>query len=134
VNDDATFKRIAKHSKTNRILKEAAAPLPPVYRVYHGTATRFRTFNVKKSTQGIIWFTSKKDRILKGEVGAQGKGFIVTADVTITKPAGWKEYDRLLLVQFAREGYDGAILPDSEGFDCFVFSPKQIKIISVDPV
>jgi hypothetical protein len=39
-----------------------------------------------------------------------------------------------LLAQFAREGYDGAILPDSEGFDCFVFSPKQIKIISVDPV
>jgi len=103
--------------------------------VYHGTDANLRSFSLQKSTQGIIWFTSDKEKILKNEAGAQGHGYIVTAEVTITNPAGWKEYERLLLAQFKGEGYDGAILPDSGGhFDCFVLSPKQIKILKVEKV
>ena len=101
--------------------------------VYHGTRAPFKTFNIKNSTQGIIWFTSNKEKIVNGEVGANGKGYIITANVTINNPAGWDEYDKYGLCELKRDRYDGAILPDGNGgFDCFVFSNKQIKILGIE--
>jgi hypothetical protein len=102
--------------------------------VYHGTGSKFRKFNLKRATQGIIWFTSNKDKIIKGEVGAEGSGYIITAEVTINNPAGWNEYDKYVLDQLLSMGYDGAILPGKGEFDCFVFSPSQIKILKVEKV
>jgi hypothetical protein len=101
--------------------------------VYHGTRAPFKTFNIKNSTQGIIWFTSNKEKIINGEVGANGKGYIITANVTINNPAGWDEYDKYSLGELRRDNYDGAILSDgNDGFDCFVFSNKQIKILGIE--
>lgn len=102
--------------------------------VYHGTGERFRRF--RKGTQGIIWFTSDRDRILRKDVGAQGHGYIVSLYVDIRNPADWKQYDQLLLAQFKGMKLDGAILPYDGGrqFDGFVFDPAQTKIVSVDPV
>jgi hypothetical protein len=105
-----------------------------IHRVYHGTGSDFRRFSLSRSTQKIIWFTSNKQKILSGEVGAQGKGYIITADVTINKPAGWDEYNKYGLWELFREGYDGAILKDDDGFDCFVFNPSQIKIINREKI
>ena len=101
--------------------------------VYHGTRAPFKTFNIKNSTQGIIWFTSNKEKIINGEVGANGKGYIITATITINNPAGWDEYDKYSLGELKRDNYDGGILPDGNGgFDCFVFSNKQIKILGIE--
>lgn len=101
--------------------------------VFHGTRAPFKTFNIKNSTQGIIWFTSNKDKIINGDAGANGKGYIITANVTINNPAGWDEYDKYSLGELKRDNYDGAILPDGNGgFDCFVFSNKQIKILGIE--
>lgn len=103
--------------------------------VYHGTGTDFRKFSISKSTQGIIWFTSNKQKIINKEVGANGHGFLITAEVTINNPAGWNEYDKYLLVQLKQMGYDGVILKDKDGqFDCFVFSPNQIKILKKEKI
>jgi hypothetical protein len=103
--------------------------------VYHGTDVRLRRFNLQKSTFGTIWFTSDKKKILAGTAGASGRGYIVTAEVTINNPAGWNEYEKLVIDQFEGMGYDGAILPDPDGhFDCFVLSLKQIKILNVEKV
>lgn len=103
--------------------------------VYHGTNANFRNFSLQKSTYGTIWFTSDKEKILAGNAGASGKGYIVTAEVTINNPVGWDEYEKLMIAQYESMGYDGAILPESDGhFDCFVFSPKQIKILKVETV
>lgn len=102
--------------------------------VYHGTGNRFRKFNLKKTAQGIIWFTSKKENILSGEVGASTKGFIITAKVTFNKAAGWREYTDFGFWELEREGFDGAILPNDHGFDCFVFSPKQIEILKIEKI
>lgn len=102
--------------------------------VYHGTGESFKTFDFKKAAQGIIWFTSNKDKILKQEVGAAGKGYIITAEVTFKKPAGWEEYDKLGLSELERNGYDGAILKNDDGFDGFVMHPKQIKILKIEKV
>ena len=97
---------------------------------YHGTDSKFKSFNFKKALQKIIWFTSDKKKITDGELGAAGHGYIITAKVTINNPAGWDEYDKYSLDELEHLGFDGAILlnPD-KSFDCFVFSPKQIKII-----
>lgn len=117
--------------KLKALLLENNSPLL----VYHGTDTKFRKFSLKRSAQGIIWFTSDRQKIIDGEVGASGKGYIVTAQVTINNPAGWEEYDKLLLAQLKHMGYDGVILSSGDGqFDCFVFSPSQIKILKVEKI
>ena len=106
------------------------------YVVYHGTGTAFKKFSLAKSTQGIIWFTSDKNKVLNNETGAESHGYIITAEITLKNPAGWKEYEQLLLFQLKTEKYDGAILPDGNGdnFDCFVFNPNQIKILKVEKI
>jgi hypothetical protein len=102
--------------------------------VYHGTGKSFRRFNLDKTTQGIIWFTSNKNNILSGDVGAESSGYVLTCEVTIHKPAGWKEYDKYALYELESMGYDGAILTESDGFDCFVFDPGQVKILKSEKV
>jgi len=102
--------------------------------VYHGTGKRFKRFDLKRTTQGIIWFTSNRDKILSGEAGAESRGYILTCEVTINNPAGWGEYDKYALYQLESMGYDGVILTDDDGFDCFVFNPNQVKILSVEKI
>ena len=94
---------------------------------YHGTSKRFAKFNTKKMLQNIIWFTSDRSRIERGEVGAAGAGVIMPLYVKLDNPANWKQYDALLLAQFKGHGLDGAILPSDGGFDGFVFTSNQVK-------
>ena len=100
--------------------------------VHHGTGSKFKKFNLKKSTQGIIWFTSNKSAIESGDVGAQGRGHIMDLYISLQNPAGWDEYDKYMLGQLKNMGYDGVILPDGDGFDGFVFHPNQIKSVMND--
>lgn len=102
--------------------------------VYHSSNEDFKRFNFKNATQKIIWFTSDKDALLRKEKGAQGGKIIYTLKVDIKNPAGWDEYDKFSLDQLNYMGFDGAILTDTNGFDGFVFSPKQIKIKSKEVV
>lgn len=127
--------KLMKNMSLANYLSKSKIRVAKKYTVYHGTSSKFNKFDLNKSTQGIIWFTSDKDKILKGEAGAQGKGYIITAEVDIKNPAGWKEYDKLGLFQLERE-YDGVILPSGDGgeFDCFVFDPNQVKIIKTEKV
>jgi hypothetical protein len=101
--------------------------------VYHGTDKKFKKFSLKRSTMGIIWFTSDKSKVVNKQVGASGHGYILSLKVNIKNPAGWDEYDKYLLMQLKQMGYDGAILPDEDGhFDGFVFDPNQIEIINYE--
>ena len=101
--------------------------------VHHGTGSKFKKFNLKKSTQGIIWFTNNKSAIESGDIGAQGKGHIMDLYISIQNPAGWEEYDKYMLGQLKSMGYDGVILKDRENdFTGFVFNPNQIKSVMND--
>jgi len=105
--------------------------------VYHGTGESFKRFNMMKSTMGQIWFTSDKEKILKGETGASGHGHIVTAEITLQNPAGWEQYEKMSTAELKRDGYDGAILPENDGtnhFDCVVYSQNQVKVLKIDKV
>jgi predicted GNAT family acetyltransferase len=98
--------------------------------VHHGTNADFKAFDLKKTTQGIIWFTSNKSAIERGEVGAQGSGNIMDLFVSMKNPAGWDEYEKYGLSQLEAMGYDGAMLSNGDGtFDGFVFEPTQLKSV-----
>ena len=121
----ADYKAIHE-SFSKKILQESTNQ----FIVYHGTNANFRKFNLKKTTQKIFWFTDNKQAILDGNVGAQGKGFILKCAVTINNPCGWDEYEKLTLGQIESQGYDGIILPDGEDGNTYIaFNPSQIKIL-----
>lgn len=98
--------------------------------VYHGTGKNFRKFSMKTAAMGgIIWFTTNKEAIERGEVGAAGQGIIKNIYISMKKPANWDEYEKYTLGQLESLGYDGAILPDGNGnYDGFVFHSNQIRI------
>lgn len=99
--------------------------------VYHGTSDKFTTFNMKKATQGVAWFTSDRAAVETGDVGAQGRGQIMDLYASIQNPAGWSEYDKLTLDELQQRGYDGVLLPDGDGsVTGFVFEPTQLKSAS----
>lgn len=121
ITDNPKFEKWFGDSK---VVDENGKPLV----VYHGTNSRFRKFNLKKTTQGLIWITSDKSKIEKQESGAQGSKIIMPLYAKITNPAGWSEYDKYGLYELKRMGYDGVILRDKDGtFDAFVFDPNQVK-------
>jgi hypothetical protein len=98
--------------------------------VYHGTNKIFRRFSMKAATMGgIIWFTTNKESIEKGEVGASGHGVIKNIYISMKNPANWDEYEKYTLGQLEDLGYDGVILSDGKGnYDGFVFHSNQIRI------
>lgn len=117
----ARFKEWFKDSK---VITKTGEP----QKVYHGTGADFRRFDMKRQIQGIIWFTSDKSKVERGEVGAAGKGHVKELYASIQNPANWEQYNKLGLYEFPREGLDGAILHNSDGsFDGFVFQPSQLK-------
>ena len=119
--DSPYFKKWFGKSK---VVDENGEPLV----VYHGTDKQFTSFDPEKSIGGQHWFTSDKSAIEAGEVGAQGKGIIMETYLNIEKPAGWAEYDKFTIDELLGRGYDGLILPESDGTATYVaYSPEQIK-------
>jgi GGDEF domain-containing protein len=99
--------------------------------VYHGSDKTFYKVNMKKGAQGVFWFTSDKSAIESGDVGASGNGIIMDMYAKIENPAGWKEYDKFSIGELLARGYDGVILPESDGsFLGFIFEPNQVKSAS----
>ena len=105
----------------SKIVDSTGDPLP----VYHGTNKQFDKFTFDNAAQRIIWFSSDRDKIAKGESGAASSKIIRTAYLKITNPAGWEEYDKLVLDQITQQGFDGIILDD----DYVVFSPEQVWLV-----
>jgi len=105
---------------SSKILDENGEPLV----VYHGTEKMFNKFNYKYSSQGIFWFSSNKDKILRGESGAFKSKIVIPVFISAKKVAGWKEYEPLTLGQIEGRGYESIKLDD----DYVVFDPKLIKL------
>lgn len=98
------------------------------YKVYHGTNQEFEDFDLNLATQGIIWFTDSVDSIKSGDHGGAGNKYIMTRYITLNNPAGWDEYEKLMLQQIEDMGYDGVILPHGNEYnDYIVFDPKNIS-------
>jgi hypothetical protein len=96
--------------------------------VYHGTDTDFLEFDPDRAIGSQFWSTTDKAAVERGDVGAAGHGVIKELYHNIQNPAGWEEYDKLLLDEITGRGYDGLRLSDPDGHATMVaFDPKQYK-------
>lgn len=99
------------------------------YTAYHGTNNLFDKFDFKRSPGNIVWFTDNINDIKSGMAGASGTKYIMKRNLEFKNPAGWEEYEKYGIGQLISMGYDGVILPDSNGNTFIAFSPKNIKKI-----
>lgn len=106
-----------------------------VYRAYHSTDRKFRKFSLAYARQPLFWFAADPNTLRgPGAMGASRTGQIATVDLTITNPAGPKEYHNLTIGELKGRGYDGVIMPSPEQPSVFiVFDPAQITIVRWEP-
>lgn len=119
ITNNPNFKKWFGDSK---VVDENGEPLV----VYHGTKKSFEIFDSQKTNDTLFWFTSNKEAIERGEVGASGKGAIMPVYLKIENPAGWEQYEKLMMQQIMDAGYDGLILDDYY----IAFNPNQIKSVN----
>jgi len=109
--------------KNSKVVDDNGEPLV----VYHQTQEKFEVFDIMQSYTHSFWFTSSKDKIDKGETGANTRPGvpIITMPVylSIQNMAGWDEYEKYGVGQLIGLGFDGIKLGD----DYVVFEPNQIK-------
>lgn len=97
---------------------------------YHGSNTPITRFNRDFSAQGVFWFHTDKDHILRGESGASSIKYIIEVELTVRKTAGWEEYEKLGLGQITDLGFDSIKLDDN----WVIFSPRNIRIIKSEEI
>jgi hypothetical protein len=112
---------------------EAASRQLDNYRtIYHGTTAKAAAaidnagFDLSKSADGTVWFTSNPDI---GEVAASGKGAIVArrVDESSLKLGGWDEADKYSTDQLIQMGYDGLRLEDAGETTYQIFHPEKLE-------
>jgi hypothetical protein len=99
--------------------------------IYHGTdpkaakAIEKSGFDINKSADGTIWFTSNPEI---GEVAATGKGAVVQRylDENKVKLGGWDEIDKFSVDELIQKGYDGVKLQDETGTVFQIFNPEKL--------
>jgi hypothetical protein len=108
------------------------APQPQVEPVYHGTtpsaakAIEKSGFDVTKSADGTVWFTSNPNI---GEVAASGKGSVIKRmiDSSKMKLGGWAETDKYSTDELIQMGYDGLKLKDGNQITYQIFNPEKLS-------
>ena len=104
--------------------------------VYHGTdakafeAIQKNGFDIGKTADGGVWFTTNKGLIDGGEVGAAGNGKVIQAYIKGKKWAGWDEADNFGTDELIQKGYDGLKLVEDGQTTYKVFDPKNIRSVN----
>lgn len=102
-----------------------------VLELFHGTtpqaakAIERSGFDISKSADGTIWFTSNPNI---GEVAASGKGAVVKRllDKSKMKLGGWDEADKYGVDELLSKGYDGLMLKDGDTITYQIFNPEKL--------
>lgn len=78
-----------------------------------------------------MWFTENLGQVVRGEIeGVQGYRFVYEVLLDVKRPAGWKEYDQLMLDQITSMGFDSIHLDSN----WVVFDPDRIQILKVHKI
>ena len=103
--------------------------------IYHGTTPKAAKaieksgFDVTKSADGTIWFTSNPNI---GEVAATGKGAVVKRFLNEKKMklGGWDETDKYSTDELIQKGFDGLKLVDDETGEITyqIFNPEKLSV------
>jgi hypothetical protein len=130
---DDVFKAIEDNSSVNLVSPEMQKRfIGDVEALYHGTtpqaakAIEKAGFDVSKSADGTIWFTSNPNI---GEVSATGSGAVIKRmlDKSKMKRGGWDETDKYSTDQLINMGYDGLALKDKGVTTYQIFNPEKLK-------
>lgn len=81
--------------------------------VFHQTGEEFDKFDLDKTADGTVWFSSDpKEFTRTGSAAAASTGnkFVIESDVYMNKVAGWDEIDKYSIDELISQGYDGAVL------------------------
>ena len=108
------------HKNASKVVDENGEPLP----CFHGTEKKINKFNRKYSAQGIFWFTSDKDKIIRGESGALSVKVLIEVFINAKNIAGWNEYKKLGIGEIKGRKFDCIKLDENY----IVFEPTQIKL------
>lgn len=111
-----------------RVLEASDEVTASMKTVYHGTPVLFNRFSLKDTAQGVLWFSEDRDKIVRGESGANSSKYLVTAQINVNKTAEWDEYDKYMLAQLKQMGYDSIHLDN----DWVIFDPKDARILKVE--
>jgi hypothetical protein len=103
--------------------------------IYHGTTPKAAKaieksgFDVSKSADGTIWFTSNPNI---GEVAATGKGAVVKRFLNEKKMklGGWDETDKYSTDELIQKGFDGLKLVDDDTGEITyqIFNPEKLSV------
>ena len=129
-DDEAMIERVVAVVTARTRRPNPTPPTGGTFTAYHGTSKRLKRLDPWRGAQHIVWFSGDRETIEQGESGAEGAAYILELRVTMRHPAGWREYDQLVLDELLSRGYDGAILPRGDSFDGFVFDGSQIEIVN----
>jgi predicted GNAT family acetyltransferase len=130
---DDVFKAIENNSSVNLVSPEMQKRFSGnLTTIYHGTTPQAAKsieksgFDINKSADGTIWFTSNPNI---GEVAASGKGGVVKRmmDTSKMKLGGWEQADKYSTNELMNMGYDGLMLKDKSGITYQIFNPEKLK-------
>jgi hypothetical protein len=99
-----------------------------VVTAYHGSNVPIRVFDPKLGAQGVMWFSEDKDKIKRGESGANSSKYIMTVELNVENTTGWDDYDKKSLYEIEAEGFDSILLDD----DWIVFDPARVKVVGTE--
>ena len=102
-------------------------------KIYHGTSAKFEDLDWRKTADGSIWFTTSKEAIEGGLVGASTKGRILERiiDENKVKLISSKDADNLLDDQVLQQGYDGIKFEADPELGTYyrIFNPEKLDKI-----
>jgi len=107
-------------------------PTKSIEYLYHGTtpqaakAIEKSGFDINKSADGTIWFTSNPNI---GEVAASGKGGIVqrSIDTSKMKLGGWEDVDKYSIDELINMGFDGLKLTEDGASTYQIFNIDKLS-------
>jgi len=96
--------------------------------LYHGTSELFDTFDVTKTADGTLWFSSNETLVKNGLVGASGNAYCIERfiDEKILRLAGWEEHEKFSVNELIDLGFDGVKLVESDQITFRLFNSEQI--------
>ena len=101
-----------------------------VVTAYHGSNVPVKVFDPKLGAQGVMWFSEDKDKIKRGESGANSSRYIMTVELNVENTTGWDDYDKKSLYEIEAEGFDSILLDD----DWIVFDPARVKVVGTEEI
>jgi hypothetical protein len=105
--------------------------------IFHGTNTKFDEFDLEKTADGTVWFTSNREKLESGQYDGVGSSkYIVerTIDEDQLKLADWDMYDKHSTQELMDMGYDGLRLVDKDEITYRIFDPTKLgRVASTTP-